>query len=93
MKEWIEINKELPKNGQTVNIKFSDGSIKEQVLFSEGRFWKKRIRPNVGHTWEPIYWAVIEKKKIIRSISEERNIDRQDEERKEDEKDNIITKT
>ena len=77
MKEWNEINKESPKNGQTVNIKFSDGSIKERILFSEGRFWKKRIRPNVGHTWEPIYWAVIEKKKTVGNILKEKEYDRE----------------
>ncbi len=69
--EWIEVNKELPKNGQMVSIRFESSSMFiERVLFSEGRFWKKRIRRNVGHSYNPTHWAAIEKKKTARDLKE-----------------------
>ncbi len=72
MKEWIEINKKLPEQGQVVSIKTGNDTIIEQVLFSEGVFWKKRIRTNVGHTWSATHWAPIEKKKTMGNILKEK---------------------
>lgn len=71
MKDWISINQELPNNGQIVDIKLSNNLIKENVLFTEGRFWKYRKSKSVGQTYTVTFWAAKEKKEQIKKIPEE----------------------
>lgn len=63
-KSWIEVKERLPREGQIVSIELECGTIIGRVLFSRGRFWKKRIGENVGQTWNVAHWLPIEKEKM-----------------------------
>ena len=63
MSEWTKVADKLPREGKAVNIKVAGEVIIRNVLFENGRFWKKRIGPNAGHTWAATEWAYPEKGK------------------------------
>lgn len=69
MKEWINVNDRLPEDGQIVNIKTNTNTIREDVLFSEGRFWKHRKSKNVGQAYNVSRWMPIKEDKTFNNIS------------------------
>jgi len=68
MNEWINVNEKLPKEGKIVDIAISGGNIIRNVLYKEGRFWKKRKGKNAGVAWSVTHWIPIEKKKTIGEV-------------------------
>jgi len=63
MSEWTKVADKLPRDGKAVDIKVAGEVIIRNVLFDNGRFWKKRIGPNAGHTWAATEWMYPEKGK------------------------------
>lgn len=62
MNEWKNPAKELPADDTHVDIRVSGRTIKN-VLFTEGRFWKYRKAPRVGHAYNVESWRYHELKK------------------------------
>lgn len=61
MSDWVKVADKLPKEGKIVEIKAAGDAITRTALFSDGRFWKKRLGPNAGHVWNPMEWRYPEK--------------------------------
>ena len=62
MSDWVKTGDKLPRDGKAVDIRLGSGQIVGNVLFENGRFWKKRVGPNAGHTWSAVEWRYPEKK-------------------------------
>jgi len=70
MNEWKDPSKELPKEGESVEILLGARKIKP-VLFEKGRFWKFR-KGRSGHAYAVNKWRPIEERKRGRQIDTDR---------------------
>ena len=75
MSDWTRVADKLPREGKAVDIRMPSGQIAGMVLFENGRFWKKRIGSNAGHSWNPVEWRYPDKKKGAIDVGEDETAD------------------